>query len=232
MKIYLFLFSTIFLFLVACKTSVSVSGTSVPITVVDKKNKVDSIVAPYKKGLEKEMNEVIAKAEFTFERGRPNGVLNNWSTDALLHSQKSKLNTNAPVFSLLNWGGLRSSINKGEVTVGDIYKLMPFDNQVVFVELPKESLKEIADYLVKKGGEPIAGARLEHGNLTIYHGDKNAETFWVITSDYLMNGGDKMTFFEKKIQFKYANILLRDVFMEYAKEQNILVYLQESRINL
>ena len=87
--------------------------------------------------------------------------------------------------------------NKGEITKGDIYKLMPFDNELVWVKLPIEVLKDIEDYLMTKGGEPVSNANMSNSNLAINGIRKETTHFWVITSDYLMNGGDKMDFFKQ-----------------------------------
>jgi len=195
-------------------------------------NAVDSIVEPYKQELDDEMNEVIAYAERPFERGRPGGALNNWATDALLESQIGQARLSGPTFSLLNFGGLRNSINEGDVTLGDIFKVMPFDNEIVWVEMPVESLADIASYLISKGGEPIGGAFLINGKLEIDGVTAGTKSVWVLTSDYLMNGGDNMTFFEKKISVEYPNELLRDAFIRMAKKQKLLVWSDELRIKI
>lgn len=192
-------------------------------------NKIDSIVNPYKLGLEEEMNIVIANASVDFNRGRPNGSLNNWSADALLMNQ-SDFRKGKQTMCLLNFGGLRNSLSKGDITIGDIFRLMPFDNQVVWVELPISVLPEIEKYLIARDGEPIAGVKLENRKLQFLDPIKNTQTFWVVTSDYLMNGGDNMDFFEKKINVVYPDILLRDAFIEEARKQSALIYNNEERI--
>lgn len=219
-------------FLLGCATNVEVVSAPIPVEAEHKPNAIDTIVQPYRSELADEMNKKIAVAPKDFERGKPNGALNNWSTDATLYSQTRKHNFNAPVFSLLNWGGLRNSISKGDVTIGDIFKLMPFDNQVVWVEMPIESLDEITTYLTGRNGEPIGGAKLIDGKIIIDNSKELSKTFWVITSDYLMKGGDNMSFFEKKISHQYSNQLLRDVFIEEATRQGTLVWSDEKRIQL
>ena len=54
--------------------------------------------------------------------------------------------------------------------------------------------------------------------------------FYVITSDYLLNGGDRMTFFEKKIKVIDPNILLRDALIEEAFKQKKLLKSIDLRI--
>lgn len=230
-----FIFAVIGAGLWACSSvsTISVSNNSTPvIETVETPNKIDSIVQPYKVELEKEMLEVIAYAEKDFLKGRPSGALNNWAADALLNAQTRNARLKGPTFALLNVGGLRNTINKGDVTLGDIFKVMPFDNEVVWVELPVDVLKDIAIYLTASGGEPIAGAKLENGELKVNGANDKTTSVWVLTSDYLLNGGDKMTFFEKKMNVSHTSILLRDLFVEEAKFQGTLVWNDENRIVL
>ena len=214
-------------------TEISISADNIPVTGEYKNsNKIDSIVAPFRTELNEEMLEVIAIAGSDFTKDRPNGSLNNWAATATLNSQKAHLN-DIPAFCLLNVGGLRNSINKGEVTLSDLFKLMPFDNEIVIVDLPVSSIEKIEYYLKQSGGEPIAGAKVVNGKLLIDGMEEidNVTFIRVVTSDYLMNGGDKMTFFEDRMGEYYPGILLRDALIEQAKVQKTIVWDNESRIS-
>ena len=136
-----------------------------------------------------------------------------------------------PFMCLLNVGGLRNSINEGPVTIGDIFKVMPFDNEVVAVELPISVLADIEFYLLNKDGEPIGNALFENGKLEI-PSLENESSFWVVTSDYLMNGGDNMTFFSKRTKEVYLGKLMRDVMIDAVTEQDTLHWNNEQRIIL
>ncbi|HIP31146.1 MAG TPA: hypothetical protein EYG86_00140 [Crocinitomicaceae bacterium] len=220
--------------LLACSSvnTLSVQNEQVSITKeYEKQNIVDSIVAPYRTELNKEMLEVIAYAPKSFERGKPNGSLNNWSTDAIYSSVKGKIDNDKPSFCLLNWGGLRNSINQGDVTLGDIFKLMPFDNEIVIVEMPMHSLERIEQYLKMRNGEPIGAAYIKNDKLQFKKVTrKKHESFLVVTSDYLMNGGDHMDFFQDKIKVNYPGLLMRDAMIKVAKEQKELTWSDEQRI--
>jgi len=144
---------------------------------------------------------------------RPSSSLMNWVADAIFVDQTRTVRLSTPTFCLLNKGGIRSTINKGNITYGDVFKLMPFDNQIVWVQLPIECLKDIETYLRATGGEPIANARIENGKLLINGMRDDATHFWVITSDYMMNGGDKATFFSKQTAVNHTGRLVRDAIM-------------------
>lgn len=189
-------------------------------------------IKPYRDSLQLEMNQVIAFADTSFIPERPCGNLNNWSADAVLTNQIKNVRLNVPVMVLFNFGGMRSPISKGDVTIGDIFKVSPFDNMVVWARMPIEVLPEIEAYLIKTGGEPIAGAVLENGKLVINGVTKDTKEFLIITSDYLANGGDKMYFFQKAIELIHTGKLVRECLMIEAKEQGTLVSNPEIRIKL
>lgn len=218
-------------------TITAVDGTQSVDGTFSSTAEIDSMVAPYKKELSATMDEVIAYAPADFIKGRPNAALNNWATDALMEvefiHQGPVIRDFPPIMCLLNVGGLRNPISTGDVTIGDIYKLMPFDNQIVWVEMPWDACNDIAQYLKSSGGEPISGALLKGDSLIFDAVQKPSKTFWVITSDYLMNGGDHMDFFQKKIQFNYGSgMLMRDAFIEAVKIQDTLYFDNSERIQL
>ncbi|MFZ9029280.1 MAG: 5'-nucleotidase C-terminal domain-containing protein [Crocinitomicaceae bacterium] len=217
----------------ACSSvsEIQVGAEYIPVDNISYSAKIDSIIHPYRDSLEEEMNVVIGYAPKDFERNRPNGSLNNWAADVVGHSMLAKLE-GRPFMCLLNVGGLRNSINKGPVTIGDIFKVMPFDNEVVAVELPIEVLTEIEEYLLNKDGEPIANALLKNREINIASMQENASSFWVVTSDYLMNGGDNMTFFSKRTKEVYLGKLMRDVMIDAVIEQDTLHWNNEQRIIL
>jgi 2',3'-cyclic-nucleotide 2'-phosphodiesterase (5'-nucleotidase family) len=195
-------------------------------------SRIDSLVSPYQDSLNEEMNEVIAQATVDFVVARPSSNLGNWVASAVFVNQTKTMRLSIPTFCLLNTGGIRASLNKGDITVGDMYKLMPFDNEIVWVKLPISVLPEIEAYLVKSGGEPLAGATMVNGKLEIGSWRKEATHVWVITSDYLMNGGDKMNFFQKKEDINSSGRLIRDALITEAKEQKILLEDTTVRIRL
>ena len=187
-------------------------------------------IKPYKDSVDKKMNEVLGKSDTDFIVARPSSNLMNWVADAIFVNQTRTIRLSQPLICLLNTGGIRSSIGKGNVTLGDVYKVMPFDNTLIWVELPVSVIPDIEAYLKKSGGEPIANCKLINGKLEINGIRENSTHFWVLTSDYLMNGGDKMDFFQKKTNVNSTGKLLRDILIEELKNQGTMVEDGELRV--
>jgi len=178
---------------------------------------LDTIVRPYRDALEEEMNAFVGTAACAMSKERPEGTLGNFAADLLLEfalTYFADSAANHKIISMLNNGGLRSPINVGDIQLRHVFELMPFDNEIVFVKVKKEKFQEMIDYLEKTGGEPIAGFR---------KGDAAFETdFWIATSDYLAEGGDKMTFFQDPLVYVSTGKLLRDEIANYIKKQGVV----------
>tara|TARA_B100000941_G_C28356712_1_gene474803 strand:- start:119 stop:622 length:504 start_codon:yes stop_codon:yes gene_type:complete len=162
------------------------------------------------------------------EKGKPESLLGNFVADLCIYETNSY---DMVDFCLLNDGGLRSSLDHGDITREDIYKLMPFDNKIVIVKIFKEDILEIFKYLEKKGGEPISKLRVDiKNNKVVNHNlDLKKDTFRVLTSDYLANGGDNMTFFVDK-EVENLNVMLRDLIIEHCKRKDTITSTLDQRI--
>ncbi len=180
------------------------------------------MLQPYQDTLHTEFDAFVAATPEALILSRPSSNLMNWCADAVLSSQTANKRFNEPVICLLNTGGLRSSFGAGKLTLADFYKLMPFDNRLVWIHLPVYRISEIEKYLLKSGGEPIANCVFQDEKLQIPSLNKSHDFIWVLTSDFLANGGDQMNFF-LGLEKQETNILLRDIFIETAKNQGVLV---------
>jgi 2',3'-cyclic-nucleotide 2'-phosphodiesterase (5'-nucleotidase family) len=206
---------------------------------------LDSLIAPYKTAMDSQMNEVIGKANFNLEKEAPESPLGNFAADvvyaaALEYASKTKeigLNAMKRSICLLNFGGLRSTINKGDMTIGNVYEFMPFDNTLTLVKLSGNQMRELAIYIFEAQGQPISNAwfELSTNSQEMKIGGESYtfdEEVIVVTSDYLANGGDKMNFFKEPIRKWDSGILLRDVYINFIKsEKEIGEYPVENRIN-
>jgi 2',3'-cyclic-nucleotide 2'-phosphodiesterase (5'-nucleotidase family) len=217
----------------SCSYQVNISSTSKNVRVdtsIQAVQQIEQFIVPYRDSLALQMGEIIGKADTSFEVVFPSSNLMNWATDALLLQETETVRLSEPVICILNAGGLRASLNKGPITVGDLFKLMPFDNSVAWVRLPVSRIEAIETFMKNQPkGVPLANARFEKGKLTIQGLNEMHTHFWVITSDYLAQGGDKMTFFLTPESYQLKPKNLRDVFIEEVKRQGTLVNNTEKR---
>lgn len=210
--------------LFACKPKLTIENVQIKIDEhIEPDQDLTKLVLPYSVEMNSQMNVKIAESHHDFIVSKPGSNLMNWMADAVFANQTKSIRLNAPTFCLLNTGGIRSSIGKGDVKLKDLFQVMPFDNSIVWVKLPMSSLNEISAYLNNSGGEPISNITMREGKILLnMPAKRKTNFFWVITSDYLYQGGDHMSFFEKSIELVETNTLIRDALIEEAKIQKVL----------
>ena len=115
---------------------------------------------------------------------------------------------------------------------------MPFENTAIVVALKGEQILEMLNYFIAENKpHPISGIQftISKNNQPVsilIQGKPLAidKTYYVITSDYLANGGDKMDFF-KKGRAKYdLNYKLRNILIDYFKENKTISATKDNRI--
>src|SRR5690606_26136729 len=152
--------------------------------------------APYKQQLDAEMDRVIGYSAVSLTKpgSAPETLLGNFFADALL-AEVRKLDPDID-FCLGTKGGLRTELPKGEITIRHIFELMPFENELVTVDLSADAVRRLAGFIAASGGQPVAGLRMtiQDGKpLDIRIGGEPLEasgTYRLLTYDYLANGGD------------------------------------------
>ncbi|HIE73572.1 MAG TPA: hypothetical protein EYQ06_04775 [Flavobacteriales bacterium] len=190
-----------------------------------------AMIAPYKIKIDSLMNDVLCISKVEMTKGRPESLLGNFVCDLCLQQYANLVD-----ICVMNNGGLRSILPKGEITRGDIYKLMPFENELVILELDETSFVGLVDYLISRGGEPFSGMKIEKdftGHLSADYPSainfNRGDKIRVLTTDYLANGGDKMWFFKDKEQIK-VGIKLRDAIINYCVLQDTITSKLDQRL--
>lgn len=197
----------------------------------------EQIIAEYRIELDDLMNEVINTADHDLTIGSPESTLGNFCADLTqeraIEWVKSNSSDAIPAFSVLNSGGLRTPILKGDITVRNIYELMPFENEIVLVEITGVKMIELVNYVIdksaeegRKAGVPLSSSfRLEIEDkpdepfeLEINNQKFDSRRNYVVaTTDYLANGGDHMDFFAAPVRLIKTGIKFRDAIIDHVK---------------
>lgn len=180
-------------------------------------NVIDSLIKPYKSALDFRMNQVIGHCPKSVAKSKPSSALGNFLSDAIFETMKMEF---AELdFVLLNYGGIRSTLDSGAVTVRKIYEILPFENEFTIIELNYKEFLDLVDLIKLKGGEPFSRELLN--NVA-----KKKQSYFVGTSDYVANGGDGYSLFKDKQGYfrKNSGIKLRDALFQYF-EMNEMVLL-------
>lgn len=198
---------------------------------------VDSMISPYREKLSETMDEVIAVNEQELIKQKPNSNMGNWMCDALMRGARSIYSGNID-FAIQNYGGIRiNSMPKGEVTVGKIFELMPFENYLVIVELDGKNTKKVLDRIAEVGGWPVSqeisfyiSDQKTAENIKVNGKDFDVDkTYWIATSDYVANGGDNMEYFSKAPIIETGK-LVRDILIDDCRRYGVIKTDNSTRI--
>ena len=224
---------TCLLFTFSCKTAFVQRSYDVEnISVSEELGTMDSTIVklyvPYKNILEKDMNRVLAISEKELVKDKPESLLTNFLADLLLEQGAVVANDHqlnfTPAVSFFNYGGIRSSLPKGEITVGNIFELMPFENELVFIELKGDKMQAFMDYIADHGGGSVGGARMVIANdkaNDVKIGGKEIDfnkNYWLVTNDYVAAGGDGLEMLAENERFINSGEKIRDAIIDYLEE--------------
>ena len=209
------------------KELLSISGDNIPILhTIDNDSSIIEIYKPYKLILDSIMNEVLCYSPEFLEKSKPESKLSNWMADVCLNTAN---NIQKSDFCLLNYGGIRSSLPKGEVLIKNIFQLMPFENELVIIEISQSTFEKTIAYLKENPGQPISGIKISIQNDRIYHSLDKKESIYVVTSDYLANGGDQMTFFSDSLSMIKTHLKIRDILLSECENIDTLRTIIDNR---
>lgn len=186
--------------------------------------KTETYIAPFKDSLESVMNTVIGYSEqrLTKPGNQSETLLGNFFTDALLHEGR-KLDPEID-FSFGTKRGLRIELPKGDLTVGNIFELMPFENKLVVLELSADKVEQLAQFIAASNGQPLAGMTLviqdgKAQNIQIGGQPLQKEQVYkLLTYDYLANGGDNSKGLDDPISRVDLPQKVRETLLEYIEE--------------
>ena len=204
---------------------------------------IESFIKPYRENIDKDLSLVLANAPETIDKsGEWQTPMGNFLSDITLEKSNVifKKRTNKEVdICLLNHGGIRTIISKGDVTARNAYEIMPFENSAIVVGLKGEQILEMAQYIIaEKKPHPLKGLTFTIGKdnqpkdiLVNGKALENEKTYYVVTSDYLVNGGDNMLFFKKTTERYDLDYKLRNIIIDYFKANKVIKADKDQRIS-
>ena len=150
--------------------------------------------------------------------------------------KKGRKNIKLPEITFLTPGGLRRNIYAGNITVGDIYELMPFENKIALIPANYQEINCLVDFILKSKPKLVhfSGMYIQEQPLKILINGKalkKDKKYLIGTIDYLALGGDNMTCFLNNSEITIQqNFLFRDLLLDYIEGNKILNIQAEKRI--
>jgi 2',3'-cyclic-nucleotide 2'-phosphodiesterase (5'-nucleotidase family) len=181
-------------------------------------------IAPYRQRVTEQMTAVLGTAPVAITKNPGESPLANFVAD--LQRSRASREIGQPVdLGLMTNGGLRAPLPAGPITTGSVFELMPFENELVVLEVPGDVVQQLftyaarvkmavsgATYTVMPDGKPtdirIGGQLFNPAQDRLYT---------LAISDYLAGGGDQLTFF-KTIKPRGTGVLLRTAIIDHIRD--------------
>ena len=169
--------------------------------------------------IESQMQVVVAHSDEELESYPPESPLSNFLTDFLLENSPKYIKDTTfhnLDLSMLNFGGIRVPMPAGDVTVGDLFRITPFDNYLVFVLLKGRELRKSLEKFNNIFNAPYSGMTIVYQNnvpAQIRVQGKPLDDnriYKLVTLNFISEGGDHLL---ENIQYErveYTDVTFRD----------------------
>lgn len=214
--------------LLACTKKYEVCEISVSRILMDsaydssENTPMSRLVDSFKILMDAKIHEKIGYAAVDLVKGKPQSLLGNFAADALFDFGNKKWGNID--FAITNIGGIRGTLNRGDILTGELYEIFPFENEVVMLELAGSSVEKLFDALAAKSGE-VVSKNIEfviHNKKTelLKIGGKQISSdkiYRVVTVDYLAEGNDGMTALADAKNIFPSGVLIRNLITDHIR---------------
>ena len=204
---------------------------------------VSDIVAGYQAQLDDKFKVVIGRAAVFLDAERERiryeeTNLGNWVTDIM------RAYTGADI-ALLNSGSLRASIADGPVTIADVFRAMPYANELVTVELSGKELLAVLNRSVAGSRADEDGGFLQVSGIRISVRANGVESvqlgaagsgldpekrYLVAITDFMASGGDGYFWFKGK-PLVDTGLPLRELLIDTVRQKKVISSVVEGRVS-
>jgi 2',3'-cyclic-nucleotide 2'-phosphodiesterase/3'-nucleotidase len=182
------------------------------------------------------LNDIVANTDTGLAHDRytlsPLGI---WTSEVMRKSADAQI-------AFTNGGGLRRGLEAGDITMGDLYEVMPFDNVLSIFEMTGGQIKAVLTHGIENaeiGSVQFSGITVEYSSadgvitlnsVKLADGTEldDAASYRVVTNDFMATGGDGFTSF-LSANYLGDTIAIRDAMAE-AMRSEITVNVTNSEI--
>ena len=183
---------------------------------------VAGIIKRYDDQICREFSRVVGETRVDLRKRPFESNLGNLVCDAMRKAAGSEV-------AIQNNGGLRTTIPAGKITLKQVYTLLPFDNNIMTMDLTGAQIVDILEFNAKKRGMlQVSGLQVVY-NLSAAEGSRVKELFIcgkpadrlriyrVTTNDFLAAGGDYFGIFREGKNVVTGDDI-REAFLDYLKK--------------
>jgi 2',3'-cyclic-nucleotide 2'-phosphodiesterase (5'-nucleotidase family) len=212
----------------------SLTSEMIPVRNVQPDPEIQSAIAPYEKAVATRAAERLGEARADLRKSdSAESPLNNLVADALRESAGTQI-------GLHNIGGIRAILNRGAITRGAVFDVMPFHDTLVKMSLTGSQLKNLLGRRVLA----VSGVRVvwditrprpnQLVSATLTNGQPIADSavYTVVVNDFMAAGGDGLAELTQGTSVQDTGVLVRDAIASYVKKHPIVTAATDGRVTI
>lgn len=186
-----------------------------------------------------EKKAVIGYSDHEIVEKKPESELSNMIVDLMMAAARNESGKEIHL-GLLNFGGIRSDLPKGKILLDDVESMLPFNNNIVYMEMTGREIRKQIDYMLQT-------KLLATGGMKIVVKDKKAvrikvngkpldddKVYGVATITFLLRGGDDFNLGENALIINDLGILVRQPVLDHiineTKSGRMIGYKKDGRV--
>ena len=179
-------------------------------------------IQPYHDKVLGQMQEVIGSAPVALSKNPGENTLVNFVADLQRTAASSYFRGEPIALGVMTNGGMRNALPAGPITLGNVFELMPFENELLVLDAPGPVVQQLFDFaapirMAVSGATYTVGPDKRPQNIRIGGQPLDpAKTYSIAISDYLAGGGDRMDFL-KPVPIRHTGLLLRTVIADHIR---------------
>ena len=183
---------------------------------------VAAYIQPYHDKVLGQMQEIIGSAPVALSKNPGENTLVNFVADLQRTAAGSYFWGEPIALGVMTNGGMRNALPAGPITLGNVFELMPFENELLVLDAPGPVVQQLFDYaapirMAVSGATYTVGPDKRAQNVRIGGQPlEPAKTYSIAISDYLAGGGDRMDFL-KQVPIRHTGLLLRTAIADHIR---------------
>lgn len=179
-------------------------------------------IKPYHEQVERQMQQVIGTAPVALGKNPGENPIVNFVSDLQRTAASQYFKGEAIDLGVMTNGGMRNALPAGPITLGNVFELMPFENELIVLDAPGPVVQQLFEYAapvhmaISGATYTVSADKKPQAILIGGQPFDPARTYSIAISDYLAGGGDHMEFL-KAAKLRHTGLLLRTVIIDHIK---------------